>query len=132
MKLKNKIAIITGGGKGIGKEICLGLAKEGAKIIIADLDKENSSNVVETIIQNGGDAIYVETNESSEQSVKNLITKSINKFNQIDILINNAGIRHVKKLEDHNLNDWNDMISVNLTGPYICCQAVIPQMKKIL
>ncbi len=131
MKLKNKIAIITGGGKGIGKEICLGLAKEGAKIIIADLDKENSSNVVETIIQNGGDAIYVETNVSSEQSVKNLITKSINKFNQIDILINNAGIRHVKKLEDHNLNDWNDMISVNLTGPYICCQAVIPQMKKI-
>ena len=76
MKLKNKIAIITGGGKGIGKEICLGLAKEGAKIIIADLDKENSSNVVETIIQNGGDAIYVETNVSSEQSVKNLITKS--------------------------------------------------------
>ena len=60
-----------------------------------------------------------------------MITKSINKFNQIDILINNAGIRHVKKLEDHNLNDWNDMISVNLTGPYICCQAVIPQMKKI-
>ena len=49
-----------------------------------------------------------------------MITKSINKFNQIDILINNAGIRHVKKLEDHNLNDWNDMISVNLTGPYIC------------
>lgn len=131
MKLKNKIAIVTGGGKGIGEEICLGLAKEGAKIVVADLDKENSSKVVQTIIQNNGDAIFIETDVSNEVSVNNLISDTINKYNQIDILINNAGIRHVKKLKDHNLNDWNDMISVNLTGPYICCQAVIPHMKKI-
>ena len=75
MKLKNKVAIVTGGGKGIGEEICLGLVKEGAKIVIADLDKENSSNVIKAIIQNGGDAIYVETNVSNEQSVKNLISE---------------------------------------------------------
>jgi len=60
-----------------------------------------------------------------------LISETINRFDQIDILINNAGIRHVKKLENHDLSDWDDMISVNLTGPYICCQAVIPEMKKI-
>ncbi len=131
MKLLNKVAIVTGGGKGIGEEICLGLAKEGAKIVVADLDKDNSINVVKKIIQNYSDAYYVETDVSSEESVKNLILETINRYNQIDILINNAGIRHVKKLEDHNLNDWNEMISVNLTGPFICCQAVIPQMKKI-
>ena len=131
MKLKNKVAIVTGGGKGIGEEICLGLAKEGAKVVVADLDKENSSNVVAEIIKNSGDAIYVETDVSNEVSVKNLISETINRFDQIDILINNAGIRHVKKLEHHDLSDWNDMISVNLTGPYICCQAVIPEMKKI-
>ncbi len=131
MKLLNKVAIVTGGGKGIGEEICLGLGKEGAKIVVADLDKDNSINVVKKIIQNYGDAHYVETDVSSEESVKNLILETINRYNQIDILINNAGIRHVKKLEDHNLSDWNEMISVNLTGPFICCQAVIPQMKKI-
>lgn len=131
MKLKNKVAIVTGGGKGIGEEICLGLAKEGAKVVVADLDKENSSNVVKEIVKNNGDAIYIETDVSNEASVKNLISETINRFDQIDILINNAGIRHVKKLEHHDLSDWNDMISVNLTGPYICCQAVIPEMKKI-
>ena len=131
MKLKNKVAIVTGGGKGIGEEISLGLAKEGAKVVVADLDQENSSNVVTEIIKNSGDAIYVETDVSNEASVKKLISETINRFDQIDILINNAGIRHVKKLENHDLSDWNDMISVNLTGPYICCQAVIPEMKKI-
>ena len=131
MKLKNKVAIVTGGGKGIGEEISLGLAKEGAKVVVADLDQENSSNVVAEIIKNSGDAIYVETDVSNEASVKNLISETINRFDQIDILINNAGIRHIKKLENHDLSDWDDMISVNLTGPYICCQAVIPEMKKI-
>ena len=117
MKLKNKVAIVTGGGKGIGEEISLGLAKEGAKVVVADLDKENSSNVVKEILKNSGKAIYVETDVSNEASVKNLISETINRFDQIDILINNAGIRHVKKLENHDLSDWNDMISVNLTGP---------------
>ena len=130
MKLKNKIAIITGGGKGIGKEICLGLAKEGAKIIIADLDTENSSNVVEKIIQNGGDAIYVETNVSSEQSVKNLITKSINKFNQIDILINNAGITQDNLTIRMKDEEWNKVINLNLTSTFLFTKNVIKKMIK--
>ena len=129
--LKGKVAIITGAGRGIGMETALLFAKEGAKVVVADLDKENSSDVVTEIIKNSGDAIYVETNVSNEASVNNLISETLNRFDQIDILINNAGIRHVKKLENHDLSDWNDMISVNLTGPYICCQAVIPEMKKI-
>ena len=103
MKLKNKVAIVTGGGKGIGEEISLGLAKEGAKVVVADLDKENSSNVVKEIVKNNGDAIYIETDVSNEASVKNLISETINRFDQIDILINNAGIRHVKKLENHDI-----------------------------
>ena len=130
MKLQNRVAIVTGGGKGIGKEICLGLSKQGAKIVIAELDIENSNKVIEKIKDSGSEAIVIKTDISNEDSVKNLILETIKKFNKIDILINNAGIRHVKKLDDHNLNDWNDMLSVNLTGPYICCKAVIPEMKK--
>jgi NAD(P)-dependent dehydrogenase (short-subunit alcohol dehydrogenase family) len=130
MKLQNRVAIVTGGGKGIGREICLGLSKEGAKVVIAEIDIENSNKVIKEIKDNGSDAIAIKTDISNEDSVKNLILETIKKFNKIDILINNAGIRHVKKLDDHNLNDWNDMLSVNLTGPYICCKAVIPEMKK--
>jgi len=131
MKLQNRVAIVTGGGKGIGREICLGLSKQGAKIVIAELDIENSNKVIEEIKDSGSEAISIKTDISNENSVKNLILETIKKFNKIDILINNAGIRHVKKLDDHNLNDWNDMLSVNLTGPYICCKAVIPEMKKV-
>lgn len=131
MKLQSRVAIVTGGGKGIGREICLGLSKQGAKIVIAELDIENSNKVIEEIKDSGSEAIAIKTDISNENSVKNLILETIKKFNKIDILINNAGIRHVKKLDDHNLNDWNDMLSVNLTGPYICCKAVIPEMKKV-
>ena len=131
MKLQNRVAIVTGGGKGIGREICLGLSKQGAKIVIAELDIENSNKVIEEIKDSDSEAIAIKTDISNENSVKNLILETIKKFNKIDILINNAGIRHVKKLDDHNLNDWNDMLSVNLTGPYICCKAVIPEMKKV-
>ncbi len=131
MKLQNKVAIVTGGGKGIGREICLGLSKEGAKIVIAEIDIENSNKVIKEIKDTGGDAVAIKTDISNEDSVKNLVLEAIKKFSKIDILINNAGSRHVKKLNDHNLNDWNDMLSVNLTGPYICCKAVIPEMRKI-
>jgi len=131
MKLQNRVAIVTGGGKGIGKEICLGLSKQGAKIVIAELDIENSNKVIEKIKDSGSEAIAIKTDISNEDSVKNLILETLKKFNKVDILINNAGIRHVKKLSDHSLNDWNDMLSVNLTGPYICCKAVIPEMKKV-
>ena len=109
-ELKNKVAIVTGGGKGIGEEISLGLVKEGAKIVIADLDKKNSSNVIKTIIQNGGDAIYVETNVSNEQSVKNLISETVKQFKQIDrVIIGSDNSDHLKQL----VNDFSLNIDVN-------------------
>jgi NAD(P)-dependent dehydrogenase (short-subunit alcohol dehydrogenase family) len=130
MKLKDRVAIVTGGGKGIGEEICLGLSREGAKIVIAEIDIENSQKVIKKIQNNGSEAIVVKTNVSDENSINNMVDETIKHFGKIDILINNAGIRHIKKLLDHTKKDWDEMIAVNLTGPYLSCKAVIPHMIK--
>ena len=130
MKLKDRIAIITGGGKGIGAEICLRLASEGAKIVIADMDIENSEKISKKINDNNGEAIVVETNVANEDSANNMADEAVKKFGKIDILINNAGIRHINNILDHTKQQWDDMISVNLTGPYLCCKSVIPHMIK--
>ncbi|MDC3243476.1 3-oxoacyl-ACP reductase FabG [Candidatus Pelagibacter sp.] len=130
MKLKNRIAIVTGGGKGIGAEICLRLASEGAKIVIAEMDIENGEKISKKIQDNNGEAIVVETNVAEEDSANNMADAAIKKFGKIDILINNAGIRHINNILDHTKQQWDDMISVNLTGPYLCCKSVIPHMIK--
>ena len=130
MKLKDRVAIVTGGGKGIGEEICLGLAKEGAKIVIAEIDIANSENTKKKILDAGSEAIIVKTDVSKKDSINEMVEKAIQTFGKIDILINNAGIRHVKKLLDHTKQDWDDMISVNLTAPFLASQAVIPHMIK--
>ena len=130
MKLKDRVAIVTGGGKGIGEEICLGLSREGAKIVIAEIDIENSEKVIKKIQDNGSEAIVLKTDVSDENSINNMVDEAIKHFGKIDILINNAGIRHIKKLLDHTKKDWDEMIAVNLTGPYLSCKAVIPHMIK--
>ena len=130
MKLENKVAIVTGGGKGIGAEICLRLAKEGAKIVIAEMDIKSGEDIQKKIIENKGEAIVVNTNVADEVSVNNMANEAVKKFSKIDILINNAGIRHINNILDHTKKQWDEMISVNLTGPYLCCKAVIPHMIK--
>ena len=130
MKLKDRVAIVTGGGKGIGEEICLGLSREGARIVIAEIDIENSEEVIKKIQNNGSEAIVIKTDVSDENSINNMVEEAIKHFGKIDILINNAGIRHIKKLLDHTKKDWDEMIAVNLTGPYLSCKAVIPHMIK--
>ena len=130
MKLKDRVAIVTGGGKGIGQEICLGLVKEGAKIVIAEIDIENSEKAKKKIIEAGSEAIIIKTDVSNQKSINEMVDQTIKHYGKIDILINNAGIRHVKKLLDHTKQDWDDMISVNLTAPFLVSQAVIPHMIK--
>ena len=130
MKLKDRIAIVTGGGKGIGAEICLRLASEGAKVVIAEMDIENGEKISKKIQDNNGEVIVVETNVAEEDSANNMADAAIKKFGKIDILINNAGIRHINNILDHTKQQWDDMISVNLTGPYLCCKSVIPHMIK--
>ena len=124
--LKDKIAIITGAGSGIGKGIAKKFSENNAKIIIADFNEENGK-LAEKEIKN---SIFIKTDVSNEESVKNMINETINKFGKIDILVNNAGLQYIAKVEDFPLEKWNQLIGVMLTGTFLCTKYAVPHMKK--
>ncbi len=124
--LKDKIAIVTGAGSGIGKGIAKKFSENDAKIIIADFNEENGYSA-EKEIKN---SIFIKTDVSNEESVKNMINETINKFGKIDILVNNAGIQYIAKVEDFPLEKWNQLIGVMLTGTFLCTKYAVPYMKK--
>ncbi|OGL43637.1 MAG: 3-oxoacyl-[acyl-carrier-protein] reductase [Candidatus Schekmanbacteria bacterium RBG_13_48_7] len=130
MKLKDRIAVITGGGSGIGEATSKLFASEGAKIAVADIQYSEAEKVALYINEHGGEAIAVETNVVDQTSVKNLVDKTVARFSTIDILINNAGITRDSLSIKMKVEDWDAVINVNLKGTFLCCQAVIPIMSK--
>lgn len=131
MKLKNKIAIVTGGSQGIGEAICYAYAKEGAIVIIANKNHPEAGIQVANKIQtDGGKAEAMVCDVSDPSSIKKLIEHVSNKYNQIDILVNNAGVVVFKKFEDQTLDDWNFVIDTNLKSAFLMSQSVVPLMKK--
>ncbi len=129
MNLKNKIAIVTGAGQGIGKAIALRLANAGADIAIFDLNLSSAQSVVDEICQIGRHAIPIETDVSDFTDVNNAVEKVLKEFTRVDILVNNAGIAgRTLPLTDLDESDWNQVIGVNLTGVFLCCKAVIDTM----
>src|SRR3990167_6822285 len=133
MKLKDKVAIITGGGQGIGKEYALGFAREGAKVVIAEIKLENAQQVVKEIESQGGKAIAVRTDVTSEADARQVAEKTIATFGRIDALVNNAAIYYgleMKPFEFISEKEWDAMMAVNVKGLFIMSKAVMPQMKK--
>lgn len=124
--LKNKIAVITGAGSGIGKAIALLFAKQGAVVHIIELDTAAAKAVVEEIVVNGGEAVAHSIDITNQQQV-NAVFKLIVK---IDILVNNAGIAHVGNIEQTSAEDFERIFSVNVKGTYHCLYAAIPLMKE--
>ena len=131
MRLEGKVAIVTGSARGLGRAYALRLAKERARIVVADI--LDGKETVDIILQQGGDAIYIYTDVTSEESTQGMAHKAIEKFGRIDILINNAALfaTIVKKpFYDIPAKEWDAMMAVNLKGPFLCSKAVYPQMKK--
>src|SRR6056297_2989219 len=126
----DRVAIITGAAKGIGKEIALTLADCGIKIVIADIDLEEAKKVKEEIILKDGKALAVKVDVSKKEDVDLMMEKTIDEFNGIDILVNNAGICYRTPFEELTENEWDKVMDVNLKGAYLCSQAVLPEMKK--
>ena len=130
MKLKNKIAIVTGSGRGIGKSTVLELAKEGAKVVVSDIDIKECQNVCDEIKKIGSDAIAVKCDISKKSDVDAMIKKTMQKFQKIDILINNAGVVLMKPFVEMTEKDWDFVLDINLKGVFLCTNAVVKQMIK--
>jgi 3-oxoacyl-[acyl-carrier protein] reductase len=131
MRLKNKIALITGAGKGIERSIALEFAKEGAVVIINYFHSKNEAkNVVKKIKKLGGDALVFKANVANFNEVMKMVKKVISILGRIDILVNNAGLLIPSNLENTTEKIWEETINVNLKGAFNCIKAVVPYMKK--
>lgn len=130
MRLENKVAIITGGGTGIGKETALLFAKEGAKVVITDINGESGSLAVKEIQQNGGEAIFINHNVSKEEDWKKVAEETIKAFGKVDVLFNNAGIYIIKPITEIELEEWNRLMSINVTGVFLGMKHIMPLMAK--
>lgn len=130
MRLKGKTAIITGGAQGLGKVVALRMAAEGANVIIADVNEMEMENSCREIKKYGISCIGVKTDVSDEQKVRAMVAIATENFGGVDILVNNAGgsLNTPHSIENTSANDWNRVLSVNLTGPFFCCKAVLPHM----
>lgn len=131
MKLKNKVAIVTGASRGIGKACALELAKEGAHVVINYVSSaKKADTVVKQIKKLGRKAIDVRCDVSKDEEVKNLIATAVKKFGRVDILINNAGIYMAGPIEKTSEDIWNAVINTNLKGAFLCSREAVKQMKK--
>ncbi|MFO1446228.1 SDR family oxidoreductase [Bacillus sp. Bva_UNVM-123] len=128
MRLHEKVAIITGGTFGIGESTALLFAKEGAKVVIAARNMEKGENVVNRIKEQGGEAIFVQTDVSNEEDVANLVRETVDTYGKLDILFANAGVGSMGDIHETSVEDWNRMISIDLTGVFLCSKFAIPEM----
>ena len=134
LRLKDKVVIVTGGAQGIGRAYSLGMADEGAKLVLADINLDKAEATAKEIRAKGREALPLKTDVSSVESTQEMAKKTVDRFGRIDVLVNNAAILEKIKISrrpffELDLNEWNRVIAVNLTGTLLCCRAVFPQMK---
>jgi 3-oxoacyl-[acyl-carrier protein] reductase len=130
MRLQNKTAVITGGAQGIGRAIALGMGREGAKIVVADLQAEKAKSVASEVRALGTEAISIEVDVASESSVKRLADQTFERFGRVDILVNDAGVYLKAPVVTKTEEDWDRTIDINLGGNFLCARAFVPAMRK--
>jgi len=130
MKLKNKVALITGAGSGIGRATAILFAKEGAKVVVADIAKEAAEETVKLIKEAGGDAIFALADVTKASDVQKMIETAVNHYGRIDILFNNAGVNIMAPISETSEELWDKIISINLKGVFLGCKYAAPVMIK--
>ncbi len=132
MRLKDKVAIVTGAGRGIGESIAVRFAAEGAKLIVNDVNEADAIRTVETIKAKGGQAVAVIGSVASRQVAQKMMDTAVKEFGTVDILVNNAGIIRDAMLHKMTEEQWDQVIEVNLKGVFLCtqCAALVMREKK--
>jgi NAD(P)-dependent dehydrogenase (short-subunit alcohol dehydrogenase family) len=130
MRVNDKVIIVTGAGAGIGRDSALLLAKEGAKLVLTDINEKSIQETVDMIHAQGGQAIFIKHDVSNEDDWINVIDHTLNTYQSIDGLFNSAGIFLIKSLIETSLEEWNNLLSINLTGMFLGMKHVIPVMIK--
>lgn len=130
MDLKNKVALVTGGRRGIGRAIALSLAQHGAKVAVTDINLADCEKVGEEIKSMGGEVICLELDVTKREQAEDVVKKIVEKFGSLDILINNAGIAEFSPFLDITDEQWERTININLRGQFICAQLAARQMKE--
>ncbi|KQL46238.1 short-chain dehydrogenase [Brevibacillus choshinensis] len=129
-RLSGKVAIITGAAMGMGASEAKLFAQEGAKVIATDVQVETLNQVVQEIKENGGDAVAIKHNVTSEEEWKSVIAEAVSLYGKVDVLVNNAGVSSPKTIANMEMAEWNKVMDINLNGCVIGMKYVIPEMKK--
>jgi NAD(P)-dependent dehydrogenase (short-subunit alcohol dehydrogenase family) len=129
LKLKDRVAVVTGGGRGIGRSICLAMAREGAKIVSASNVETEVQAVSEEVSAGGGRAVPVPCDVTDSDSVRGLLAQTVGSFGKVDILVNNAGVVGERFfVSEYDDDTWHKVLNVNLNGAYRCSKAFLPQI----
>ena len=126
--IKNKVVVVTGASKGIGKAIAFALAAAGAKVVLAARTRETLEQVAVELRENGADVLAVPTDVTNVDAVKRLIQRTLDVYQHVDILINNAGIGHFGPVLDFEPDDWDTVLNSNLKSVYLCAKYALPSM----
>ena len=130
MQLKGQVAIVTGAGTGIGRGIALALAGEGARPVICGRRMDRLQETLTAIREEGGEGLAVQADVSQQPEVERFVAKALESFGSIDILVNNAGIGGGDSIHEHEVADWDQVMAVNLRGPFLMARAVLPSMRR--
>ena len=127
-RLDGTVAIITGSGSGIGKAVALLFAREGARVVVCDIDVERGAGVRGEIVKEGGEAAFVRADVSRSNEVAKLVRQTVERYGRIDILVNNAGMASLGTVLDISDGEWDRVLSVNLKGAFLCSKHAVPEM----
>ena len=130
MSLSARVAIVTGSGQGIGREIALTLAEQGANVVISDINAATANEVAAEIVAKNGKSMAITADVTVQEEVASLVDQTVSSFSQIDILVNNAGIARDTLLMRMSSADWDQVLATNLKGAFLCTQAVVRHMMR--